>query len=178
MIEVDALRSRIGRALGLRAPGGDSQPVRAVQAVHLVWRYGVYWEATLPLMLFFSALCLVCGAIDLTQGETGLGLAVMGTMVLLVLLAVASARYHQRVLVGRRGVAIKNPFKQRFYRWRHIRGIEETGSLLWIFDHVYELTFTDGSNPVIFLGTESTAAIFLAAKDRAESARKKSARPA
>jgi hypothetical protein len=128
-------------------------------------------------MLFFSALGLVCGAINVAQGETQLGLAVVATMGFLVLMALASARYHQRVLVSRRGVAVNNPFQTRFYRWRDIRGIEETGSLLWMFNHVYEIAFTDGSKPRVFLGTESTASIFAEARRRAESKRRKAARP-
>jgi hypothetical protein len=127
-------------------------------------------------MLAFSALGLVCGAINVARGESGLGLAVVGTMAFLVLMALASARYHQRVLVSRRGVAINNPLQKRFYPWREIRGIEETGSLLWMFNHVYEIAFTDGSKPRVFLGTESTAAIFADARRRAESKRRRAAR--
>ncbi len=178
MTLTEVLRSRLERALRLGPrTTGEARRAPTVQAVHLVWRYGVYWQVTLPLMLAFSALGLVCGAIDVVQGETRLGLTVVAVVGLLVLMAVASARYHRRVLVSRRGVAINNPLQKRFYRWRNVRGIEETGSLFWMFNHVYEITFTDGSKPRIFLGTESTAAIFAEARRRAETGRGKAVRP-
>ena len=182
MTSIDATRSWLRSALRLGQPNPslDSEAGRApaVQAVHLVWRYGVYWQVTVPLILAFSTLGLVCGAITAAQGETQVGLTMVASMGLLVLMAAGSARYHQRVLVSRRGVAINNPLHHRFYRWRTIRGIEETGSLLWLFNYVYEITFTDGSRPRVFLGTASTAAIFAEARRRAESKGRKAARPA